>query len=432
MTGTFGRPLARAAVVAVGSELLGTTRLDTNSLFITDLLSRVGVDVVWKAVVGDDRASCAHVLRHALAHADLVVVCGGLGPTDDDVTRDVVADVLGRPLAEDPAITERLLARYAARGYPGSMPENNRRQALVPQGAAVIANAHGSAPGLWMEDADGVVLLLLPGPPRELKPMCVSVVDSLVRPRASGAPMARAVLKITGRIESEVDQTLHPLYVRWSTQPTPVNATILAALGQIELHLSARDVVPAHAQRAVELAADEVRGVLGPDVFSGNGQRLEEVLGSRLVELGATIATAESCTGGLMASRLTDVMGSSRYVLEAVVAYTNEAKVARLGVSPRTLEAHGAVSEPVARQMAEGVRRLAGSTVGVGITGIAGPHGGTPEKPVGTVAVAVATPDATESRVFRFYGEREHVKFQASQAGLDMVRRILSTLGPIA
>lgn len=416
--------LRTAAIVAVGSELLGTTRLDTNSLFLTERLNRAGIDVVCKGVVGDNRDDCAAVIRSFARRADLLVTCGGLGPTDDDVTRDAVSAVFDRPLAEDPELTARLRARYAARGYPGEMPENNRRQAMVPRGAIVIPNANGSAPGLWLE-IDRRVVVLLPGPPRELKPMFAALVDERIRPRTGGAGIARIVLKLTGRIESQVDEILQPLYHEWSANQPPIAATILAALGQIELHLSVRHRVEAEAQAMLSAAAARVTALIGADVFSVDGARLEEVVGELLAARGLTVAAAESCTGGLMTSRLTDVPGSSRYVRHGVVAYANDVKTAVLHVAPALLEAHGAVSEPVARAMAEGMRDIAHANIGVGITGIAGPDGGTPAKPVGTVAVAVATAAETRSRLFCFFGERELVKFQASQAGLDMVRRML-------
>ena len=423
MTGD-ARAIRTAAIVAVGSELLETTRLDTNSLYLTEHLNRAGIEVVCKAVVGDNRDDCAQVVRSFVERADLLVMCGGLGPTDDDVTREVVSAVFDRPLAEDLDLTAHLRARYAARGYSGTMPENNRRQAMVPRGAIVVPNANGSAPGLWLE-LDGRVVVLLPGPPRELKPMFAALVDERIRPRTDGASLARVVIRLTGRIESQVDEILQPLYREWSAQSPPIAATILAALGQIELHLSVRHRSEAEARAQLSAAAAQVTRLLGPDVFSINGARLEEVVGDLLVSQGLTVAAAESCTGGLMTSRLTDVPGSSRYVRHAVVAYANDVKTAVLGVAPALLEAHGAVSEPVARAMAEGMRQVSRADIGVGITGIAGPDGGTPAKPVGTVAVAVATAAQTRSRLFRFHGERELVKFQASQAGLDMVRRML-------
>jgi nicotinamide-nucleotide amidase len=416
--------LRRAAIIAVGSELLTPLRLDTNSLFVTEQLNSLGIDVVLKAVAGDDRDELAQLFRTALARVDLVVFTGGLGPTDDDVTREVVAGTLGRALREDATISERMRARFAARGYKGPMPENNLRQAMVPGGARVIDNERGSAPGLWLEEGDSVVVLL-PGPPRELKPMLSALVGGPLRARTAGAPLLRRVLKIAGLIESQTDEALQPLYREWAARTPPISATILAALGQIELHLSTQAVSADDAAAALEDAVGQVGVVMGDHVFSTNGSSMEAVVGDLLVSRDYRIALAESCTGGLLTSRLTDVAGSSRYVERAIVAYANEAKTSLLGVAPALIAEHGAVSEAVAQAMAEGVRSTAAVDVGVGVTGIAGPGGGSPEKPVGTVAIAVVTPSATRTRTFRFHGEREHIKFQASQAALDMVRRML-------
>jgi nicotinamide-nucleotide amidase len=417
------RPLTRAAIAAVGSELLTPLRIDTNSLFITEQLNRLGIEVVVKAVVGDDRAELSRLLSTLLDRADLVVVSGGLGPTDDDVTREVAADVLGCALVEDTSITARLRARFAAR-FPGPMPEINRRQAMVPEGARAIDNTHGSAPGLWLERGDQVVLLL-PGPPRELQPMLRALAGGSLRERAAGVALIRRIVRIAGRIESQAEEVLRPLYREWDRLPQPVSATILAALGQIELHLSARAPVRSDAEQVVAQAVAQVAGVFGEVVFSVDGQPLEQVVGEMLAGRGMTIGVAESCTGGLITSRLTDVPGSSRYVDRAVVTYTNAAKMELLGVPAELIAAHGAVSEAVALAMADGIRARARVDVGVAVTGIAGPGGGSDEKPVGTVAVAAMTAGATRSRVFRFLGEREQVKFQASLAALDMVRRIM-------
>ena len=418
---TGGR-LSRAAIVAVGSELLTPLRIDTNSLYLTEHLNALGIDVVFKGVVGDDRGELSALLRLALERVDLVVLTGGLGPTDDDVTREVAADVLGRELTEDPAITERLRARFAR--FQRAMPEINRRQAMVPAGARVIENTHGSAPGLWMETGDHVVLLL-PGPPRELKPMVEQLARGLLRERASGLLLRRRIVRIAGQLESQAEELLQPLYRQWEKRAPPIAATILAALGQLELHLSTATAGESVADAALAEAVADVVGVFGPDVFSTGGQALEEVVGELLAARGLTIAVAESCTGGLIASRLTDVAGSSRYVERGIVSYSNEAKTELLGVPAALIAQHGAVSEPVALAMADGVRARSRVGVGIGVTGIAGPGGGSDEKPVGTVAIAAVTADITRSRVFRFLGEREQVKFQASQAALDMVRRIM-------
>jgi nicotinamide-nucleotide amidase len=414
--------LTRAAILAVGSELLTPSRLDTNSLFITEQVNLLGIEVVSKSQIGDDRALLASAVRFALSQADLIVCCGGLGPTDDDVTREVVAGVLGRPLAEDERITARIRARFEARRM--EMPAINRRQAMVPAGARVIDNANGTAPGLWL-DAGEQAVLLLPGPPRELKAMLASVVDEILVPRSSGLSLVRRVIRITGRTESHTEETVQPLYREWERAEVPVAATILASLGQIELHLSARAASRDRAGAILAAAAAQVAEVLGLDAYSLDGRSLEHVVGDLLVGRGFRIACAESCTGGLLTSRLTDVAGSSRYVERSVVVYANAAKIEMLGVPAALIEEHGAVSEPVAQAMARAIRDGANVDVGVGVTGIAGPGGGSPEKPVGTVAVAAVTPGAACSRLFRFVGDRELVKFQASQAALDMVRRLL-------
>jgi nicotinamide-nucleotide amidase len=416
--------LTRAAVVAVGSELLETTKVDTNSLFITEQLNAVGIDVVSKHIAGDNRAVLTRVLRSSLDGVDLLIVCGGLGPTDDDLTRDAVAEMLGRPLAEDPVIVEHLRRRYASRGLSTPMPLNNLRQAQVPAGAIVLDNPNGSAPGLWV-DHGAQAVVLLPGPPRELKPMMTALAETRLRARAAGMSIVRRMLRVSGRFESHVDQALHPLYQEWAAATPPIAATILASLGQIELHLSVRHASRQAGDALLDHAVAQAVGVLGEDVFSTDGRRLEEVVGDSLAARGLWLAAAESCTGGLLTSRLTDVAGSSRYVGASIVAYANEAKTSLLGVPAALLIEHGAVSEPVARAMAEGIRARARADLGVGITGIAGPGGGTPEKPVGTVAVALAGPDGTVARTFKFFGDRELVKFQASQAALDMVRRWL-------
>jgi nicotinamide-nucleotide amidase len=414
--------LRRAAIIAVGSELLTPSRVDTNSLFITEQLDLLGIEVVFKMVVGDSRDELEDALRRALARTDLIVCSGGLGPTDDDVTRDVAAQVLGRSLAEDDAIAAHIRARFERRGL--QMPEINRRQAMVPTGAVVLQNANGTAPGLWLEERDRVIVLL-PGPPSELKPMLLSLVEGQLKAHASGLSLVRRTIRITGRTESHTEVAMQPLYEAWGRVPVPVAATILASLGQIELHLSARAASREEAVAVVEEAASQAAEVLGLDAFSRDGRTLEAVVGGLLLERGLRIAVAESCTGGLIASRLTDVSGSSRYVISGVVAYANDEKTRLLGVPAALLAEHGAVSEVVAVAMAEGMRARAQTEVGIGVTGIAGPGGGTPEKPVGSVAVAAALPHATKSRLHRFVGNRELIKFQASQAALDLLRRML-------
>jgi nicotinamide-nucleotide amidase len=330
--------------------------------------------------------------------------------------------VLGRPLRHDQAIADAIAARFANRG--GVMAENNLPQAKVPEGALALPNPRGTAPGLWIEEgARGV--LLLPGPPREMTPLLEQAVASFIAPRSGGRRLVRRVLRMTGRGESAIDALLQPSYRAWVAGAVPVRTTILAAMGQIELHLSAVDADPGRAQAAVDAALETARAVVGRDVFSDDGAPLEAVVGRLLTARDWTVSVAESCTGGLVAERLTAVPGASRYFHQSVVTYSNAAKTGWLGVPEALLAEHGAVSDPVARAMAERVRARTGADVGLGITGIAGPDGGTPEKPVGTVAIAVALPESTGSRVLQFLGDRDQVRFQSSQAVLDLLRRTL-------
>jgi len=420
-----------AEVIAVGSELLGSTRTDTNSLFLSERLSALGIDLRIKSVVGDERGDLATVLRQALERTDVVVLTGGLGPTDDDLTRDVVSEVMELPMSEDPAIVEKIRPRFERRGL--TMPEVNRRQAMVPRGAIVLDNPNGTAPGLFIDhqwQGRRRIVILLPGPPRELQPMFDGVCAGPLRERAGTERTYRTSLFITGRGESHVEQKAQPVYSRWRDRTPPIATTILAAMGQIELHLSVRDTDEARAKATLARAKEELLAVVGDDVYSTDGRVMEEILGDLLKERGYTIAAAESCTGGLFTSRLTDVPGSSTYVRASVIAYAYEDKTALLGVPSEMLNAHGAVSEPVAVAMAEGIRERTGADVTIGITGIAGPGGGTPDKPVGTVVIAAIVPgQAAYVRTYTFLGGRAMVKFQATQAAMDRVRRMLTRDG---
>jgi nicotinamide-nucleotide amidase len=411
-----------ACIIAIGSEMLTPSRVDTNSLGITERLNAIGCTVRFKAIVGDDIDELVHQLSASVGRVDLVVCTGGLGPTEDDVTREAIARVAQAPLALDERILDRIRSRFSQRGL--AMPEINRRQAMVPRGAVLLENAQGTAPGLWL-DSGRAAILALPGPPREMAPMLDTVIKERLAMKAGPAGVFRRVIRITGRTESDVDATAQPIYSRWVSRPVPIETTILAASGQIELHLTAVAPSPAAAEQALEAAAREVRDALGVAVYSVDGRPMEAVVGELLRSAGLTVAVAESCTGGLLTSRLTDVPGSSDYVDRGVVCYSNRAKIEIVGVPEALIAEHGAVSEPVARAMADGVRKRAGTHVGIGVTGIAGPGGGTPDKPVGTVALAVATGLASRVRTARFLGGREMVKFQASQAAMDMLRRLL-------
>jgi nicotinamide-nucleotide amidase len=417
-------PLRAAEIIAVGSELLGSGRLDTNSLYIADKLARLGLELRLKSVVGDERDDLATLVRQALARADVIVLTGGLGPTDDDLTREVVSEVLGRPMTIDEAIVEQIRRRFARRGL--EMPEVNRRQALVPAGAIVLDNPNGTAPGLFI-DHHGRAVVLLPGPPREMQPMFDRVCDGPLAERAGAERIYRTSLFMTGIGESHVEQLAQPIYARWRGAVPPVSTTILAAMGQVELHLSVRDADEARAAATLDTARHELMAALGEHVYSTDGRGMEEIVGDLLKSAGLTIAAAESCTGGLLMSRLTDVAGSSAYVRAGVVAYDNVDKVVLLGVQDDLLRQYGAVSEPVAIAMAEGIKARTGADVTVGITGIAGPGGGSKEKPVGTVVIAVLAPghDAYV-RTFQFLGARTQVKYQSTQAALNRVRRIVA------
>jgi nicotinamide-nucleotide amidase len=416
--------LVKASIIAIGSELLTPLRVDTNSLVITEQLNAIGFDVRTKIVVGDDVDELSEVLAGELGRVDLIVCTGGLGPTEDDVTREAVARVLERPLVVDAAIVDRIRRRFDRHGL--TMPAINTRQAMVPTGAAVLNNENGTAPGLWMEHGS-TRIVLLPGPPREMTPMFAAVVRERLSGLTAGSGLFRRILKITGRTESDVDSRAQPVYTPWRNQPVPISTTILAALGQIELHLTAAAPDRATADAALDAAVAELMPVLGATVYSTDGRPLEAVVGDLLKHAGWTIAAAESCTGGLLTSRLTDVPGSSAYVTGSVVCYDNKMKVDWAGVPEALIAVNGAVSEPVGQAMAEGIRARAATEVGIGVTGIAGPDGGTPEKPVGTVVVAVATGRETRVRTFRFIGNREQVKYQSTQAALNMLRLMMTS-----
>jgi nicotinamide-nucleotide amidase len=408
-------------VIAVGSELLTPHKLDTNSLFIAGRLEELGISLAGKIVLPDDRAALRLQIERALADTDLLVLTGGLGPTSDDVTREAVADALVLELHEDPPIVELIRARFRNRGM--RMPESNKRQALVPGGAVVLPNPRGTAPGLWIEH-DHRIVVLLPGPPRELQPMF----DDHVLPRLGaltvGRRTRRRVLKIAGRSESSVEDVAFPVYSTLASGAIPIDTTILASPGLIELHLSATGTDTAAIDAALDDGVRRLADGLGAAVFSVDGRSLEQVVGDLLLAGRKTIAVAESCTGGLMLGRLTEVAGSSSYVVGGLVAYANEVKIAQLQIPAALIAEHGAVSEPVAVMMATKVRETLASDVGVGITGIAGPGGGSPEKPVGTVVIAAAG-TRTGVKTFRFVGDRAMVRTQSVNAALDMVRRQL-------
>lgn len=408
-----------AEIIAIGSELLTPHRNDTNSLYLTEQLNRLGVDVVYKTIVGDHRARLTETLALALRRSDLILTIGGLGPTEDDLTRECAAAVLERPMHSDPAIAERIAARFRARGL--RMAEINLRQAMVIEGGVVLPNPTGTAPGQWIEDR-GKILVLLPGPPRELKPMFEQSVLPRLREKVPPAAIRTRVLRLTGLTESATEEVAAPIYTRYTNPVT----TILAAPGEIQLHLKSFGQDESEAQARLDELSPPLEAALAEYIFSNDGASLEEVVGRALQERQATVAVAESCTGGLLAQRLTSVPGSSEYFLGGVVCYSNSWKTEWLAVSPEDIETQGAVSSVVARALAEGIRRKAASTLGVGITGIAGPAGATPTKPVGLVYLALAGPDGIQVCEQRYMGGRDIIRWQASQAALDLIRRQLA------
>jgi nicotinamide-nucleotide amidase len=407
-----------AEIIAIGSELLTARFKDTNSLYLTEQLNAIGIPVVLKMIVGDDEHYLEQAVRGSLERTPLLITIGGLGPTEDDVTRKVVARVLQRQLILNDEILDRLQRRFKSRGI--EMPANNARQALVPTGADVLENNHGTAPGLWLTAGTNHVILL-PGPPSELKPMFEAFCMPRLQELAGGVALARCVFRTACVPESTLDARIAPIYLKYRNPET----TVLAKPGQVEVRLTARGKNKEEAERLLRELGEQIDQELDEFIFARSEQSLEEVVGMYLVMKNATISTAESCTGGMVAERLTNVAGSSRYFLSGVICYSNQSKMELAGIPPLLLEMQGAVSAEVARGLAEGVRQRAGTTIGVGVTGIAGPDGGSAAKPVGTVHIAVATPSGTEHRQYLYPGDRERVRWQASQAALDMVRREL-------
>src|ERR1700722_11918863 len=406
----------KAEIIEVGSELLTPDRVDNNSLFLTEELNKLGIEVLRKTIVGDNRELLAEAFRDALNRVPVVITSGGLGPTEDDLTRETVAELLGRRLQRNDEVVRAIEARF--RSVKRDMPAVNLRQAMVPEGAEVLENPRGTAPGLWIEDKDRMVALL-PGPPRELKPLFLEQVLPRLRRHVSGVRMFHRELRVTGLGESHVEERIRPIYTRYPH----VNTTILAAPGEIQIHLRIWTGDATQAETTLEEIVRSFELALGDRIFAHKAVTLEDVVAGLLTTNHATIATAESCTGGLLAQRLTRIPGSSTYFLGGVVCYSNHLKSAWADVPGALLEAKGAVSPEVARALAEGIRRRTGATLGAGVTGIAGPGGGTPEKPVGLVHIALADATGSKERVLQFPGDRERIRWFASQIALDMVRQ---------
>ena len=411
-----------AEIIAIGSELLTPFKQDTNSLYLTRRLNELGIEVIWKTVVGDNRAHLTEAIRQALQRAELVFTMGGLGPTEDDLTRECVAEALGVELKRDNEIVTALYAWFASRRI--KMPDNNKRQADVVAGAAVLKNEKGTAPGqFWQGTHDGAsrIVVMLPGPPFELEAMYEQQVHARLKAAAPAEFIATRELKIAMVGESVADTRAAAIY----TQYKNVQTTILAGAGEVQFHLKARSDSQEVADELVDELADKLEEEFAEEIFSSGGEKLEQIVGYYLQMRGATLAVAESCTGGLLAQRITAVRGSSRYFLGGAIVYSNDMKTAFADVPPLMIAEHGAVSKQVAAALAEGIRKRCKATLGVGITGVAGPTGGSEEKPVGLVYIAITDGKKTDVVEKKFPGDRDRVRLFASQQALDMIRRKL-------
>ncbi len=406
-----------AEIVSIGTELLQAASVDTNSLYLVEQLQGVGIEVSYRTVVGDDRQRIQQVLRQALHRADEEVDTGGLGPTQDDRTRDALADVSGRRLVLHSKTLNGIEERFARRAV--AMPEAAKRQAWVPEGFVVLDNRHGTAPGLLWEEGERL-LVALPGPPREMHPLFVDqVLPVLLRKTGNGQRIRARTVKVCGLFESQVEERMKELL---HGDHPPVS--LLARPGEVHVRVTAAGRGE-EVESQLQLWEEKLRNLLGEAVFGVDEERLEEAIGWLLRRAGKTVAIAESCTGGLICHRITNVPSSSDYFKRGIVSYSNRAKEDLLGVPFSMIERHGAVSPEVAVAMAVGVRRVAGTDLGVGVTGIAGPGGGTETKPVGLTFIALADAQGEEWCEHRFRFDREGNKLWASQMALEMLRRYL-------
>jgi nicotinamide-nucleotide amidase len=406
----------KAEIIAVGSELLTPDSIDTNSLFLTKALNEAGWEVHLKTVVGDDRQDIADVLRAALLRSDLIIFSGGLGPTEDDCTRNAVADALKRSIHTDERILEILRQRFAARGF--RMAKINERQAEVIEGAEVLDNPLGTAPAMWLEESFHHIILL-PGPPRELKSIFESVLQR-IRNLSGKMRLAYRSFHITGVTESELDSEIAPIY----TQYPQIRTTVLAGTRHIAVRMYRWTTTGEDASELDQLA-EKIQAKVGDAVFTASDESMEEVVGRLLSESGKTLAVAESCTSGMLGMCVTRVPGSSNYFKGGILCYSNEAKVELCGVNPDLLQQHGAVSAEVAEALASGVRNVLHSSIGLSITGIAGPGGGSPEKPVGLVYIGFSDGTQTISRHRIMPGDRESIRERSTYLALSWLRRLL-------
>jgi nicotinamide-nucleotide amidase len=413
---TIYKSMLSAEIIAIGSELLTPAKTDTNSLWLTEKLNDSGIEVKLKTIVGDDEARLEETIRDAVSRSDIVITTGGLGPTEDDITRKISARALGRELVFREDLLERMKERFRSFGY--EMPEKNRSQAYMIEDASVLPNPNGSAVGMLCEIGEKL-LVVLPGPPRELKPMFENHVLPKIREKVGEIFVRRKILRVSGFGESALDELIAPIYTLYRN---PQTATLFNKT-EIEVQLTAQGNSEDEANALNDELAAKICEKLGLAVFSFNGEKMEQVIGRLLTERNETLSVAESCTGGLIGERLTDVAGSSAYFIEGAVAYHNDAKIRTLNVPEEVIEKHGAVSAEVAEAMAAGMRTRTGTDYTVSVTGIAGPDGGTEEKPVGTVFIGYSDTDRTKSLKLNLPGDRYLIRWRSSQAALDYLRR---------
>ncbi|MEW6731993.1 MAG: competence/damage-inducible protein A [Acidobacteriota bacterium] len=405
-----------AEIIAIGSELLTPFHSDTNSLWLTEKLNSIGIEVKLKTIVGDDEMRLEETIKDALRRSQIIISTGGLGPTEDDITRKIFSRVLKRPLILNEEILAKIRQLFESRNIP--MALNNERQALILRDARVLDNAQGTAPGMLIADADKRIVLL-PGPPREMKPIFEQQVMSELAKLSQGLRIRRKVLKVSGMGESTVDDLIAPIYSKYNNPVT----TILFTNTEIQIHLTATAASEEEADNLLEELSNKIEEKLGFNVFSVQNESLEEVVARWLSVKRYTIATAESCTGGLLAMRLTSIPGSSNYFVQGVVTYNNQAKTDMLGVPRDLIRTKNAVSAEVAEDMAARIKQRAGATIGVSITGIAGPGGGSSERPVGLVYIGLASDVEVTHKRLQLPGDRERVRWLATTVALDLVRR---------
>ena len=411
-------------LLTIGDELLLGFTVDTNAAYLARTLAAIGVEIVHRSSVGDDAEQIAAAVSEAIERTGAVITTGGLGPTADDRTRPVIAKLFGRELVLDESIVAQIEARFW-RLSPAKMPQTNIVQAMVPAGARVLQNDHGTAPGLWIEDANGRWVAMLPGVPREMRGLTIDAILPILRERIGAAPISiiSRTIRTTGIGESALAERLGDLGKSVNEMPV----AFLPGWAGVDLRITSRTRAPNAAGRALDDAERELRSVAGPVIYGTENDDLAELMLDLCRDRGYSIAVGESCTGGLLGARLTAIPGASDVFHGGVIAYDNSIKTKLLGVSDVTLKEHGAVSEEVAREMAEGSARALGTTIGIAITGIAGPGGGTPEKPVGTVWIAVAGLGETRTLGRAYVGDREEIRLRATQASLDLLRRTIAS-----